>query len=265
MNIWILALIIMAIAIFMTMTGHGGGNFFVIALALSNINMHTAAATGQFILFTSGFFAMLVFGRKKFVEWRLAVLIGSLIGISAFAGGLFSDYITARMLKLVLTFFLFFVALIMLRPNKKQPQIQVLKTGWMYWNVQSVDKINIFPLNLILIVPFILVFGFIAGMVGISGGSFIVPLLVLSCNVPVKSAIGTASTMVTVSAITGFAGHAISRHFDSHIAIPVAIGGALGGLIGGSLAIKTKSELLKILFAVTTLIASLIMGYKTFF
>jgi uncharacterized membrane protein YfcA len=265
MNIWIMALIILAIALFMTMTGHGGGNFFVIALVLSNMDMHTAATIGQFILFTSAFFAMLVFGRKKFVEWKLAVLIGLLTGISAFTGGLFSDYITAKALKLVLAVFLFFVALLMFKPVKKDYRNQVLKSGWMYWNIQSVDKINTFSLNLVLIAPITLFFGFVAGMVGISGGSFIVPLLVLSCHVPMKNAVGTASTLVVVSAITGFAGHAISGHFDYHVAIPVAIGGAVGGLIGGSLAIKTKPELLKILFAVTTFAAGLIMGYKTFF
>jgi len=84
----------------MTMTGHGGGNFFVIALVLWGINMHIAAATGQFILFTSAFFAMLVYGRKKFIEWRLAVFIGVLIGIPAFFGGFFLILSTKNILNL---------------------------------------------------------------------------------------------------------------------------------------------------------------------
>lgn len=134
MNTWILALIILVIAIFMTMTGHGGGNFFVIALVLSGIEMHVAATTGQFILFTAAFFAMLVFGKKKFVEWKLALFIGVLIGISAFLGGFFSDYVPGKMLKLILAAFLFFIALLMLKPVKKDVN-QVVKTGWMYWNI----------------------------------------------------------------------------------------------------------------------------------
>jgi len=263
MNIWILALIILVIAIFMTMTGHGGGNFFVIALVLSGIEMHVAATTGQFILFTAAFFAMLVFGKKKFVEWKLAVFIGVLIGISAFSGGFFSDYVPGKTLKLVLAVFLFFIALLMFKPVKKDAN-QVLKTGWMYWNIKSVDKNNVYPVSLILIVPIVLGFGFVAGMVGISGGSFLVPLLVLSCRVPMKNAVGTASTLVAVSALAGFVGHTLSGHFDYRIAIPVAIGGAIGGLIGGSIAIQTKPELLKILFALTTLVAAIIMAFKVF-
>lgn len=96
MNIWYLALIILIIAVFMTMTGHGGGNFFTIALVLAGIDMHIAAASVQVILFTAAFSAMLVFGTKKFVEWKLAVLVGILIGIQAFAGGLFSDHVPGK-------------------------------------------------------------------------------------------------------------------------------------------------------------------------
>ncbi len=260
---WVLALIILGIAVFMTMTGHGGGNFFVIALVLSGIDMHTSATTGQFILFTSAFFAMMVFGRKQFVEWKLAVFVGVLLGISAFLGGYFSDYVSEKKLKLILAVFLFFIALLMLKPPKKDAH-QVLKRGWMYWDIESVDKTNIYPLHLIFIVPIIFAVGIIAGMVGISGGSFIVPLLVLSCQVPMKNAVGTASTLVSVSALAGFTGHAISGHFDYRIAVPVALGGAIGGIIGGSIAIKTNPKLLKILFALTTLVAAIIMAYKVF-
>jgi len=263
MNIWILALIILGIAAFMTMTGHGGGNFFVIALVLAGIDMHIAATTGQFILFIGAFFAMLLFGGKKFVEWKLAVFVGVLIGISAFLGGLFSDYVPGKTLKFILAVFLFLIAVLMLISQKTDAN-QVSKTGWMYWNIQSVHKTNTYPLNLILIVPIIFASGFVAGMVGISGGSFIVPLLVLSCQVPMKNAIGTASTLVSVSALAGFTGHAISGHFDYRVAIPLAIGGAIGGIIGGSIAIKTKPKLLKILFALTTLAAAIIMAYKVF-
>ncbi len=263
MNIWLLALIILVIAVFMTMTGHGGGNFFIIALVLAGIDMHIAATSVQFILFTAAFFAMLVFGKKKFVEWKLAIFMGGLIGISAFLGGFFSDYVPGKTLKLILSILLFFLALLMLKPVKGNTNEEV-KTGWKYWNINSFDNAISYPVNLLLVVPTVLVFGFIAGMVGISGGSFMVPLLVLACSLPMKNAVGTASTLVAISALAGFLGHLTAGHFDYRIAVPLAIGGAIGGLIGGSIAIKSKPELLKILFALTTLVAAIIMAYKVF-
>ncbi|MBN2426664.1 MAG: sulfite exporter TauE/SafE family protein [Calditrichaceae bacterium] len=264
MNIWILTLIILVIAVLMTMTGHGGGNFFIIALVLAGIDMHIAATSVQFILFTAAIFAMIVFGRKKFVEWKLALFMGILIGISAFSGGIFSDYVSGKTLKLVLAVFLFALAIIMLKPAKGKVSHD-LKTGWIYWPVKYFDNSGTYFVNLPLVIPLILVFGFVAGMVGISGGSFMVPLLVLACSVPIKNAVATASTLIAVSALFGFAGHTMSGHFDYSIALPLALGGAIGGLIGGSIAIKTRPKLLKILFAITTLVAAIIMAYKVFY
>ncbi|MBN1626243.1 MAG: sulfite exporter TauE/SafE family protein [Deltaproteobacteria bacterium] len=264
MSVWILAFIILAIAVFMVMTGHGGGNFFIIALVLAGIEMNIAAASVQFILFTSAFFAMIVFGKKKFVEWKLAIFIGILIFIAAFGGGYFSEYVPEKALKLILSVLLFLLAILMLRPPKKDAT-GIIKSGRQYWNVRSGDKEHVYSVNLPLIMPIVLAFGFVAGMVGISGGSFIVPLLVLACNVPIKNAVGTASMLVSVSALSGFMGHALSGHFDYHIAVPLAIAGAIGGLIGGSIAIKTRPGLLKILFAATTLLAAIIMAIKVFY
>jgi uncharacterized membrane protein YfcA len=263
MNIWLLALIILVIAASMVMTGHGGGNFFIIALVLAGIDMHIAATSVQFILFTAAFFAMLVFGTKKFVEWKLAFFMGGLIGISAFLGGFFSDYVPDKALKLILSVLLFVLAVVMLKPVNESAT-QSLRKGWKYWSVTSFDNSVTYYINLSIVVPTVLAFGFIAGMVGISGGSFMVPLLVLACGVPIRNAVGTASSLVAASALSGFIGHAISGHFDYRIAIPLAIGGTVGGLIGGSIAIKSKPKLLKILFSVTTLIAAIILAYKVF-
>jgi len=71
MTIWLLTGVIFIIAAVMTMTGRGGGNFYVVAMALSGIGMHHAAATGQFILFMSALAAVVIFRRKRVVEWRL--------------------------------------------------------------------------------------------------------------------------------------------------------------------------------------------------
>jgi len=114
-------------------------------------------------------------------------------------------------------------------------------------------------------VPFITLFtGFVSGMVGISGGSFLVPLMVLFIRVPMKIAVGTSTTLVMVTALSGFLGHLSSGHFDVKLAIPLAIGGIIGAIIGTKLTLKTKPQFLKIIFATTSLIAALIMIYGVF-
>ncbi len=258
MNLIILALIIFCIAILMTMTGRGGGNFYVLALVLSGLSMHQSASTGQFILFVSSISVTLIFGRGRKVEWKLVLILGSLTALSAFFGGYFSQYFSGKTLKFVFSFFLLIASILMLRPVKKRDILVKKKFG--IWNLKS-NK-NEYQINLKLALPLILATGFGAGMVGVSGGSFLVPLMVLACGVPMDLAVGTSTTMVAGTALMGFIGHMVTGDFIPKTAIVLAAAAAIGGLIGGSFALKTKPKMLKILFALTTLAVAVVMVFN---
>jgi uncharacterized membrane protein YfcA len=116
-----------------------------------------------------------------------------------------------------------------------------------------------YRVNLFLALPVALATGFAAGMVGVSGGSFLVPLMVLACGLPMHLAVGTASTMVGATALMGFLGHALHGKFDPLLGIPLAVMAILGGTIGGQFAIKTRPRSLKMIFAFTTLAAASFM------
>lgn len=258
MNVWLFALIILLIAAIMTMSGRGGGNFYVIALVLSGFSMHEAATTGQFILVLSSLFATIFFSKNKVVSWELVLIIGIMTIVSAFLGGFLSDVINDKILKIVFAVFISLAAFLMLKPLGKEVKVEsrfILK-------IKSNNET--YNLNLLLVVPVVLFTGFVSGMVGISGGSFLVPLMVLFIRVPMKVAVGTSTTLVMVTALSGFLGHLSSGHFDVKFAIPLAIGGIIGAIIGTKLTLKTKPQFLKIIFATTSLIAALIMIYGVF-
>ncbi len=258
MNLIILALIIFSIATLMTMTGRGGGNFYVLALVLSGLSMHQSASTGQFILFVSSISATLIFGRGRKVEWKLVLIIGSITALSAFFGGFFAQYFSGKVLKFVFSFFLLMASLLMLRPIKERKVVAEKKFG--IWHLKS--NSNEYQINLMLALPLIVATGFGAGMVGISGGSFLVPLMVLAFGVPMDLAVGTSTTMVAGTALMGFVGHLVTGDVIPTTAIVLAIAAAIGGVIGGTFAIKTKPKVLKSLFALTTLAASIVMIFN---
>jgi len=258
MNIWLLTLIILMISATMTMSGRGGGNFYVITLVLTGFSMHEAATTGQFILVLSSLFATIFFSKNKVISWKLVLIIGIMTTVSAFLGGFLSDIFNDKILKVVFAVFISLAALLMLKPLGKEVKAEsrfILK-------MQSNNET--YSLNLLIVVPIVLFTGFVSGMVGISGGSFLVPLMVLFIRVPMKIAVGTSTTLVMVTALSGFLGHLSSGHFDVKIAIPLAIGGIIGAIIGTKLTLKTKPQFLKIIFATTSLIAALIMIYSVF-
>ena len=253
MNIFLMCFIIFAIAVIMTMTGRGGGNFYVLAIALSGIGMHEAATTGQFILIVSSLAATILFGKKKITDWKLVFLIGSMTLVSAFFGGLLSNVFQDKWLKIIFAFFIFIASLLMLKPVKKE----LSPNNRFSFKMNSGTET--YQINLLLIIPVVLLTGFISGMVGVSGGSFLVPLMILALRVPMHIAVGTSTTLVMVTASAGFLGHLSSGHFDYKLAIPLAFAGLIGGFIGAKLALKFKPKKLKLIFAATSFIAAVIM------
>jgi uncharacterized membrane protein YfcA len=258
MSLYLLAPIIFLIAALMTMTGRGGGNFYVLAVALSGYGMHEAATTGQFILIVSSLAATILFGRQKVTDWRLVLLIGSMTLVSAFFGGFFSGAFNDRWLKIIFALFITIASVLMLKPVKKEAGMKNRFTLVVNSGAES------YYINLLLVVPVVVVTGFISGMVGISGGSFLVPLMILAIRVPMHIAVGTSTTLVMVTASAGFLGHLSQGHFDYQLALPLAVAGLLGGVLGARMTSKIPPKKLKLLFATTSFIAALIMVVTAF-
>jgi uncharacterized membrane protein YfcA len=123
---------------------------------------------------------------------------------------------------------------------------------------------EIYGVNLWIALPVTILTGLGSGMVGVSGGSFLVPLMVIACGIPMHTAVGTASTLIAATAFMGFFGHAIQGDFNPSWAIPLAIITIAGGVIGGKFALKTKPKSLKRLFAYTNWLAAVFMVINAF-
>jgi uncharacterized membrane protein YfcA len=255
-NFIIVGLLILVVAVAMTMVGKGGGNFYVVILAIANIPMHEAATTGQFILFSASVAAMLIFEKNKSVSWTLAVLVGTFTALSALAGGYFSHLFTGFSLKLIFAVMLLIAGMVMLIPVSENKRVTHNKHVGI---ITIKARGELYGVNLFVAVPVTVLTGFFSGMVGVSGGSFLVPLMVLACGVPMHTAVGTASTLIAATAFMGFTGHALQGDFNPSWAIPLACITIIGGILGGKFALKTNPRHLKKLFAYTNWLAALFM------
>ena len=253
----IVGVLIFAVALFMTMVGKGGGNFYVVILTLAHVPMHEAATTGQFILFSASVAAMIVFQKNRSLSWSLAVLVGTSTALSALAGGYFSHMFSGFSLKIIFAVMLFAAGAVMLVPvSEKAGGERAGPSG----TLRIASGKDTCWVNLWLAVPVTVLTGFASGMVGVSGGSFLVPLMVLACGVPMHVAVGTASTLIAATALMGFAGHAMQGDFNPAWALPLAVVTIAGGLLGGRFALRTKPRHLKQLFAYTNWLAA---GFMT--
>ncbi len=260
-KILVVALVVFGLAVVMTMTGRGGGNFYVLTLVLAGLPMHQAAAVGQCVLFATGLTAAVVFKKAKTLSVPLALFLAVFTSGMAFLGGYFSYLVGGRALKLLFAGLLTAAGVAMLFTVERARCEPVRRLG--YWNLEAGGETCV--VNLWLAVPLASATGFFSGMVGVSGGSFLVPLMVLGFGVPMRTAVGTASALVAATAFAGFTGHALQGAFLPSWGLPAAGGAVLGGLAGGKLALRAKPKYLKRLFAVTTLIAAGIMFARALF
>jgi len=248
--------LIFGIAITMAMVGRGGGNFYVPTLVLAGCSMHQAATTGQLILMSTAAAAMLVYGSNKVVDWKLALVIDPPTDIMALVGGYFAHLLPGSALKFVFAALLVLAGFMMLRPAAEAKRRDEARFG--FWRRKFGD--HHYVVNLWLVIPITAATGLVAGMVGISGGSFKIPLMVLACGVPMRIAIGTSSAMVAATALMGFIGHSAAGDLNPAWALPLAGVAVVGGLLGGMLSLKTDASKLKKLFAFTTLAAAVFMA-----
>lgn len=258
-SFWLSAVAIVVIAALMSMTGRGGGNFYVVILVLSGIPIYEAATTGQLILVATAITAAIIFQRHKIIDWKLALVIDPPTDIMAFVGGYYAHLVSGVLLKLIFAGLLVLVSVFMLRPVSERPSEQRRRFGWWHRRYNGYE----YSVNLWLAIPITAMTGLVAGMIGISGGSFKVPLMVLACGVPIRIAVGTSSAMVAVTALMGFIGHTLSGDFNPHIAIPLALFAVIGGLIGSKFSIRTTPQNLKRIFAYTTFAAAVFMAVNT--
>ena len=109
------------------------------------------------------------------------------------------------------------------------------------------------------LIPVSAIAGFVAGMVGVSGGVLKLPAMVLIGRVPMRIAIGTSSFMVAITAIAGLSGHAIGDSFNILTALPLAATAFIGGYIGSSLSTRMKVPVLNVFIAVIFFLISIWM------
>jgi uncharacterized membrane protein YfcA len=243
---------VLVVSVLMTMTGRGGGNFYVPILLLCGIPMLEAATTSQLILLVTSLAAMVFFAKTRCVDWKLALLIDPPTDIMAFVGGYYAHMVPVDVIKVVFAFLLVVSGFFMLRPATDRPVNQSRQLG--YWHRRFGE--DQYTVNLWLTLPITAAAGLVAGMTGISCGSFKVPLMVLLCGVPMRVAVGTSSAMVAATALMGLLGHAVAGDFRTAWALPLGVAALLGGVIGAHVTFRARPATIKAVFAYTTFAAA---------
>jgi uncharacterized membrane protein YfcA len=252
-SVIIAAFAILAASTAFSMVGIGGGVIYVPILLALGMNIHDAATTSLFVIMGMSVSAFVRYSRRSYVDWKLALVIEPPTFVMALVGGLVANYIDALALEMVFAAALVLVSFFMVRNIVEKEGVPVRR--WGYWTRNLGD--STYTVRLPWLMPATTIAGFMAGMIGISGGVFKVPAMILLGNVPVRIAIGTSSLMVGFTALAGLCGHIIGGSFDILIALPLAVAAFVGGWFGSKLSVQARTGILRRFFAVLLLLIAI--------
>jgi len=111
-----------------------------------------------------------------------------------------------------------------------------------------------------------MIIGFLAGLLGIGGGVFVVPLLIYFIKVPIKSAAASSIFIVCFSSFTGFITHISIGMIDWKFVLTAAAFSFAGGQIGSRImAERLKGRTIRLLFGLVLLALSVKLFCRAFF
>ena len=174
--------VIFFVATLLSIFGKGGGEFYVPLLLTLSIPFQIAAGASLLCLIFSGAAMIIVYHTKtKNIDWPLAVVLFSTAGSASFLGGFFSGSIPVFYLKLTFAGVLLAAATLMYVKKDfiaEGPRISTDLCNSKYLWLRKGEESD-YCINILSVLPLVGFTGFLAGMVGISGGGLIVPILII--------------------------------------------------------------------------------------
>ena len=255
----LLAVLFLGVAAGFSMLGQGGGVLYTPIQVMAGIDFHVAATTSLFLIMATSLSATLVFRKARRVDWPLAIALESVTAAGAFLGGLVSGRFAGTTLTLVFAAVVALAAYFMI--TRTRPSARPAASGRaLSWRRRIGE--HTYRVNLAVALPISLLAGAVSGLVGVGGGILKVPMMVLLLGIPMEIAIGSSALMIGVTALGGFAGHAVSGHWDWKTSILLAVAVFAGGQLGARRSVHLDRRTVKAAFGWFLLGVALLMGGK---
>lgn len=198
----------------------GGGSILAVPIFLYvfRVDPKPAIAMSLAVVGMSAFVGFLGHWRQGSVNLRVGLPFGVVAMGAAFVTARVSDRVPATIQVTLFAMFAFTAALVMLFDSLRPVRGNVLSGGVPHFTpVLAVEAIGV---------------GALTALIGAGGGFVIVPALVYLAGVPVKEAVGSSLLIITLNALSGFAGYIGQEPIDWSLVGAFTGVAAIGALLG---------------------------------
>ena len=241
-----------AISFIYSSVGFAGGSSYIAILVLVGVNLFTIPPVSLALNIVVASIALFNYLRAGHLSLRISVPL--LISVPfAFIGG--STVLPEKILILIFVIALFSASAVLLLSGNKIKKRQ-----------EKIRKLNLSLSRLSLItLPIGAVLGTVSGLVGIGGGIWLSPILILTGLANPKNAAASASLFILTNSVSGLVVHSITKQVDFALILPLALVVLLGGFLGSRLgAFKLSHEKLIIIIGMIVAIAGINLATRLF-
>ncbi len=210
--------------------------------ALTKLSQREAHGNSLVAVVFTGAVGALTYSMHGVVDWKAALILALSALFFARMGALYAHSLEERYLKRGFGVFLICVSLLV-----------VFKA----WFPAGRESVTFWSQALVLLLTGVGT-GFISGMMGVGGGSVMIPAMVILAGMPQHLAQGTSLLAMVPVGITGAVTHHRLGNIHTYLAAGLALGAIVGSFLGGSIAILLPDFYLKLIFA----LAGVVMGVK---
>jgi hypothetical protein len=234
-NSTLIAAVIFAfmIAFIFSMFGQGGGSVYSPLLLTLGFAILLSTSTSLVLNLITSLSAGYIFYKKNMIDYKTSLIFAPGISLGAFAGGALSKSFDTTVLLWVFVVFLVGVG------------ARMIYSYWEKGKVEENKPLQLSASKIVLIAVFGAAVGFLAGLLGVGGGIFIVPFMVYVLKSPTKIAAGSSHLIISFSALAGIIGHATSHHFDLPLILVTGIAVLIGGNLGARISMKINTKMIK--------------------
>ena len=262
------------VSIYGSLVGAGGGFIIVPVLLLfyaSEFTTQQAAGTSLLVVLFNGLSATYAFYKQKRIDYATGIRFAAATVPSAFIGGQVAEYFGSNAFKAVFGFLLIGVAIFLnLRPDPAKAKAladpdKPLPSGFVRRAMIDAKGNEVeYAFNLRNGVIFCFGIGFLASILGVGGGIFLVPAMVFLFGFPAHYAAATSSFVLIFTAASGIIPHSINGNVVLVPGIAMTVGGIVGAQVGARLAQRLKGKLILRLLSVGMAFAGIQLVRRAF-
>lgn len=251
-----------------SLTGLGGGVIIIPLLNLGlGVDIHYAIGASIISVIATSSGSAAAYVKEGITNVRIGMFLEIATTASAIVGVIIATYIKADYIVVIFGLILLFSAVMMLRKkvdHSNNEQTSVLANYFkLNGSYPTEDGVRQYAVHRV-VGGFAMMFvaGTLSGLLGIGSGALKVIGMDNIMRIPFKVSTTTSNFMIGVTAAASALVYLHKGQIDPTIAMPVTIGVIAGATLGAKILIRTKTDKLKVVFAIVVTFLALQMIYN---